>query len=68
MRPLNSRLSSLCCKAHWNFNLFLMCYVVCANECVLPPLMSARFGFYKYMKMDEEDDDRPFFFPNPDGS
>lgn len=26
-----------------------------------------RFGFYKYMKMDEEEDDRPFFFPNPDG-
>lgn len=26
-----------------------------------------RFGFYKYMKMDEEDDDRPLFFPNPDG-
>uniref|UniRef100_A0AAR2IMA2 Beta-1,4-N-acetylgalactosaminyltransferase n=1 Tax=Pygocentrus nattereri TaxID=42514 RepID=A0AAR2IMA2_PYGNA len=25
------------------------------------------FGFYKYMKMDEEEDDRPFFFPNPDG-
>uniref|UniRef100_A0A3B5N1M8 Hexosyltransferase n=1 Tax=Xiphophorus couchianus TaxID=32473 RepID=A0A3B5N1M8_9TELE len=24
------------------------------------------FGFYKYMKMDEEEDDRPFFFPNPD--
>ncbi len=28
---------------------------------------SNRFGFYKYMKMDEEEDDRPFFFPNPDG-
>lgn len=26
-----------------------------------------RFGFYKYMKMDEENDDRPLFFPNPDG-
>ncbi|KTF76908.1 hypothetical protein cypCar_00023413 [Cyprinus carpio] len=25
-----------------------------------------KFGFYKYMKMDEEEDDRPFFFPNPD--
>lgn len=35
----------------------------------VPPLvLSARFGFYKYMKMDEEEDDRPFFFPNPDGN
>lgn len=35
---------------------------------VLPLVLSARFGFYKYMKMDEEEDDRPFFFPNPDGN
>lgn len=41
--------------------------LVRVNGCVLPPLVSARFGFYKYMKMDEEEDDRPFFFPNPDG-
>lgn len=30
-------------------------------------VLFGRFGFYKYMKMDEEEDDRPFFFPNPDG-
>lgn len=31
-------------------------------------VLFGRFGFYKYMKMDEEEDDRPFFFPNPDGN
>lgn len=35
--------------------------------CLLLLVLSGRFGFYKYMKMDEEEDDRPFFFPNPDG-
>lgn len=34
---------------------------------VLLLVLFGRFGFYKYMKMDEEEDDRPFFFPNPDG-
>lgn len=41
---------------------------VCVPVPVLPLVLSARFGFYKYMKMDEEEDDRPFFFPNPDGN
>lgn len=39
------------------------------NKCFYreSPIYLERFGFYKYMKMDEEeDDDRPFFFPNPD--
>lgn len=40
----------------------------CGSMCVLLLALSARFGFYKYMKMDEEEDDRPFFFPNPDGN
>lgn len=41
----------------------------CGFVCVCFFLVwSARFGFYKYMKMDEEEDDRPFFFPNPDGN
>ncbi len=42
--------------------------VVRVYVCVLPLVVSSRFGFYKYMKMDEEEDDRPFFFPNPDGN
>uniref|UniRef100_A0A6Q2X6Y3 Beta-1,4-N-acetylgalactosaminyltransferase n=1 Tax=Esox lucius TaxID=8010 RepID=A0A6Q2X6Y3_ESOLU len=39
------------------------------NKCFYreSPMYLEKFGFYKYMKMDEEDDDRPFFFPNPDG-
>lgn len=41
---------------------------VCVYVCALPLVVSSRFGFYKYMKMDEEEDDRPFFFPNPDGN
>ncbi|XP_077372124.1 N-acetyl-beta-glucosaminyl-glycoprotein 4-beta-N-acetylgalactosaminyltransferase 1 [Festucalex cinctus] len=38
------------------------------NKCFYreSPIYLERFGFYKYMKMDEEEDDRPFFFPNPD--
>uniref|UniRef100_A0A8C6UKU9 Beta-1,4-N-acetylgalactosaminyltransferase n=1 Tax=Neogobius melanostomus TaxID=47308 RepID=A0A8C6UKU9_9GOBI len=39
------------------------------NKCFYreSPIYLERFGFYKYMKMDEEeDDDRPFFFPNAD--
>ncbi|XP_064168143.1 N-acetyl-beta-glucosaminyl-glycoprotein 4-beta-N-acetylgalactosaminyltransferase 1 [Anguilla rostrata] len=38
------------------------------NKCFYreSPIYLEKFGFYKYMKMDEEDDDRPFFFPNPD--
>ncbi|XP_008310543.1 N-acetyl-beta-glucosaminyl-glycoprotein 4-beta-N-acetylgalactosaminyltransferase 1 [Cynoglossus semilaevis] len=38
------------------------------NKCFYreSPIYLAKFGFYKYMKMDEEEDDRPFFFPNPD--
>uniref|UniRef100_A0AAY4CLZ7 Beta-1,4-N-acetylgalactosaminyltransferase n=1 Tax=Denticeps clupeoides TaxID=299321 RepID=A0AAY4CLZ7_9TELE len=40
------------------------------NKCFYreSPIYLEKFGFYKYMKMDEEDDDRPFFFPNPDGT
>uniref|UniRef100_A0A8C2IP52 Beta-1,4-N-acetylgalactosaminyltransferase n=1 Tax=Cyprinus carpio TaxID=7962 RepID=A0A8C2IP52_CYPCA len=39
------------------------------NKCFYreSPIYLEKFGFYKYMKMDEEKDDRPFFFPNPDG-
>uniref|UniRef100_A0A8C1IVR0 Beta-1,4-N-acetylgalactosaminyltransferase n=1 Tax=Cyprinus carpio TaxID=7962 RepID=A0A8C1IVR0_CYPCA len=39
------------------------------NKCFYreSPIYLEKFGFYKYMKMDEEEDDRPFFFPNPDG-
>ncbi|KAF3854601.1 hypothetical protein F7725_022656 [Dissostichus mawsoni] len=35
------------------------------NKCFYreSPIYLEKFGFYKYMKMDEEDDDRPFFFP-----
>lgn len=44
------------------------CGHVCVRVPGLPLVLSARFGFYKYMKMDEEEDDRPFFFPNPDGN
>ncbi|MCJ8747347.1 hypothetical protein PDJAM_G00152420 [Pangasius djambal] len=38
------------------------------NKCFYreSPVYLEKFGFYKYMKMDEEDDDRPLFFPNPD--
>ncbi|XP_036390657.1 N-acetyl-beta-glucosaminyl-glycoprotein 4-beta-N-acetylgalactosaminyltransferase 1 [Megalops cyprinoides] len=37
------------------------------NKCFYreSPIYLEKFGFYKYMKMDEEEDDRPFFFPNP---
>ncbi|XP_030646469.1 N-acetyl-beta-glucosaminyl-glycoprotein 4-beta-N-acetylgalactosaminyltransferase 1 [Chanos chanos] len=37
------------------------------NKCFYreSPIYLEKFGFYKYMKMDEEDD-QPFFFPNPD--
>uniref|UniRef100_A0A3B3YT42 Beta-1,4-N-acetylgalactosaminyltransferase n=1 Tax=Poecilia mexicana TaxID=48701 RepID=A0A3B3YT42_9TELE len=39
------------------------------NKCFYreSPIYLEKFGFYKYMKMDEEEDDRLFFFPNPDG-
>ncbi|XP_063045252.1 N-acetyl-beta-glucosaminyl-glycoprotein 4-beta-N-acetylgalactosaminyltransferase 1-like [Engraulis encrasicolus] len=38
------------------------------NKCFYKesPLYLEKYGFYKYMKMDEEEDDTPFFFPNPD--
>uniref|UniRef100_UPI0037E80B32 N-acetyl-beta-glucosaminyl-glycoprotein 4-beta-N-acetylgalactosaminyltransferase 1 n=1 Tax=Semicossyphus pulcher TaxID=241346 RepID=UPI0037E80B32 len=38
------------------------------NKCFYreSPIYLKNFGFYKYMKMDEEEDDRSFFFPNPD--
>ncbi|TSK20005.1 N-acetyl-beta-glucosaminyl-glycoprotein 4-beta-N-acetylgalactosaminyltransferase 1 [Bagarius yarrelli] len=38
------------------------------NKCFYreSPVYLEKFGFYKYMKMDEENDDRPLFFPNPD--
>ncbi|XP_061678619.1 N-acetyl-beta-glucosaminyl-glycoprotein 4-beta-N-acetylgalactosaminyltransferase 1 isoform X2 [Syngnathoides biaculeatus] len=38
------------------------------NKCFYreSPIYLEKFGFYKYMKMDEEEDDRPFFFPNSD--
>ncbi|XP_072292129.1 N-acetyl-beta-glucosaminyl-glycoprotein 4-beta-N-acetylgalactosaminyltransferase 1 [Eucyclogobius newberryi] len=39
------------------------------NKCFYreSPIYLERFGFYKYMKIDEEEeDDKPFFFPNPD--
>ncbi|XP_056137979.1 LOW QUALITY PROTEIN: N-acetyl-beta-glucosaminyl-glycoprotein 4-beta-N-acetylgalactosaminyltransferase 1 [Lampris incognitus] len=38
------------------------------NKCFYreSPIYLEKFGFYKYMKMDEEEDDRPFFFPNAD--
>ncbi|KAJ8340101.1 hypothetical protein SKAU_G00347340 [Synaphobranchus kaupii] len=38
------------------------------NKCFYreSPIYLEKFGFYKYMKMDEEEDDRPMFFPNPD--
>uniref|UniRef100_A0A3B3VYL0 Beta-1,4-N-acetylgalactosaminyltransferase n=1 Tax=Poecilia latipinna TaxID=48699 RepID=A0A3B3VYL0_9TELE len=40
------------------------------NKCFYreSPIYLEKFGFYKYMKMDEEEDDRLFFFPNPDDS
>ncbi|MGH0156899.1 UNVERIFIED_CONTAM: hypothetical protein FKN15_032561 [Acipenser sinensis] len=38
------------------------------NKCFYreSPIYLEKFGFYKYMKMDEEEDDTPFFFPNPE--
>uniref|UniRef100_A0A8B9HGY3 Beta-1,4-N-acetyl-galactosaminyl transferase 4b n=1 Tax=Astyanax mexicanus TaxID=7994 RepID=A0A8B9HGY3_ASTMX len=38
------------------------------NKCFYreSPVYLEKFGFYKYMKMDEDEDDRPAFFPNPD--
>ncbi|XP_039514165.1 N-acetyl-beta-glucosaminyl-glycoprotein 4-beta-N-acetylgalactosaminyltransferase 1 isoform X2 [Pimephales promelas] len=38
------------------------------NKCFYreSPVYLEKFGFYKYMKMDEEDDDQPVFFPKPD--
>ncbi|XP_015193936.2 N-acetyl-beta-glucosaminyl-glycoprotein 4-beta-N-acetylgalactosaminyltransferase 1 [Lepisosteus oculatus] len=38
------------------------------NKCFYreSPIYLEKFGFYKYMKMDEEEDDRPFLFPNPE--
>ncbi|XP_058858208.1 N-acetyl-beta-glucosaminyl-glycoprotein 4-beta-N-acetylgalactosaminyltransferase 1-like [Acipenser ruthenus] len=38
------------------------------NKCFYreSPIYLEKFGFYKYMKMDEEEDDKPFFFPNPE--
>uniref|UniRef100_A0A673K3Q1 Beta-1,4-N-acetylgalactosaminyltransferase n=1 Tax=Sinocyclocheilus rhinocerous TaxID=307959 RepID=A0A673K3Q1_9TELE len=39
------------------------------NKCFYreSPVYLEKFGFYKYMKMDEEEDDQPVFFPKPDG-
>nr|XP_023663118.1 N-acetyl-beta-glucosaminyl-glycoprotein 4-beta-N-acetylgalactosaminyltransferase 1-like [Paramormyrops kingsleyae] len=38
------------------------------NKCFYreSPIYLEKFGFYKYMKMDEEEDDRPYFFANTD--
>ncbi|RVE72202.1 hypothetical protein OJAV_G00059400 [Oryzias javanicus] len=38
------------------------------NKCFYreSPIYLEKFGFYKYMKMDEEEEDRLFFFPNPE--
>ncbi|KAM9493265.1 N-acetyl-beta-glucosaminyl-glycoprotein 4-beta-N-acetylgalactosaminyltransferase 1 [Clarias gariepinus] len=38
------------------------------NKCFYreSPVYLEKFGFYKYMKMDEDSDDKPIFFPNPD--
>ncbi|XP_051573342.1 N-acetyl-beta-glucosaminyl-glycoprotein 4-beta-N-acetylgalactosaminyltransferase 1-like isoform X1 [Myxocyprinus asiaticus] len=38
------------------------------NKCFYreSPVYLEKFGFYKYMKMDEEEDDQPIFFPKPD--
>ncbi|XP_061101216.1 N-acetyl-beta-glucosaminyl-glycoprotein 4-beta-N-acetylgalactosaminyltransferase 1-like [Conger conger] len=38
------------------------------NKCFYreSPIYLEKFGFYKYMKMDEEEDEQPVFFPNPD--
>ncbi|XP_067293566.1 N-acetyl-beta-glucosaminyl-glycoprotein 4-beta-N-acetylgalactosaminyltransferase 1 isoform X2 [Pseudorasbora parva] len=38
------------------------------NKCFYreSPVYLEKFGFYKYMKMDEEEDDQPVFFPKPD--
>uniref|UniRef100_A0A8C1G888 Beta-1,4-N-acetylgalactosaminyltransferase n=1 Tax=Cyprinus carpio TaxID=7962 RepID=A0A8C1G888_CYPCA len=39
------------------------------NKCFYreSPVYLEKFGFYKYVKMDEEEDDQPVFFPKPDG-
>uniref|UniRef100_A0A9J8CUQ5 Beta-1,4-N-acetylgalactosaminyltransferase n=1 Tax=Cyprinus carpio carpio TaxID=630221 RepID=A0A9J8CUQ5_CYPCA len=39
------------------------------NKCFYreSPVYLEKFGFYKYMKMDEEEDGQPVFFPKPDG-
>ncbi|XP_076853716.1 N-acetyl-beta-glucosaminyl-glycoprotein 4-beta-N-acetylgalactosaminyltransferase 1 [Brachyhypopomus gauderio] len=38
------------------------------NKCFYreSPVYLEKFGFYKYMKMDEDKDEGPVFFPNPD--
>ncbi|KAJ8417684.1 hypothetical protein AAFF_G00225270 [Aldrovandia affinis] len=38
------------------------------NKCFYreSPIYLEKFGFYKYMKMDEEEDEQSMFFPNPD--
>ncbi|XP_048463172.1 N-acetyl-beta-glucosaminyl-glycoprotein 4-beta-N-acetylgalactosaminyltransferase 1 isoform X2 [Rhincodon typus] len=38
------------------------------NKCFYreSPLYLEKFGFYKYMKMDEEEEDKPFLFDNPE--
>uniref|UniRef100_A0A8C1J9N7 Beta-1,4-N-acetylgalactosaminyltransferase n=1 Tax=Cyprinus carpio TaxID=7962 RepID=A0A8C1J9N7_CYPCA len=38
------------------------------NKCFYreSPVYLEKFGFYKYMKMDEEEDGQPVFFPKPD--
>uniref|UniRef100_A0A671PAZ9 Beta-1,4-N-acetylgalactosaminyltransferase n=1 Tax=Sinocyclocheilus anshuiensis TaxID=1608454 RepID=A0A671PAZ9_9TELE len=38
------------------------------NKCFYreSPVYLEKFGFYKYMKMDEDEDDQPVFFPKPD--
>uniref|UniRef100_A0A8C1I5V0 Beta-1,4-N-acetylgalactosaminyltransferase n=1 Tax=Cyprinus carpio TaxID=7962 RepID=A0A8C1I5V0_CYPCA len=38
------------------------------NKCFYreSPVYLEKFGFYKYVKMDEEEDDQPVFFPKPD--
>uniref|UniRef100_A0A8C9SU26 Beta-1,4-N-acetylgalactosaminyltransferase n=1 Tax=Scleropages formosus TaxID=113540 RepID=A0A8C9SU26_SCLFO len=39
------------------------------NKCFYreSPIYLEKFGFYKYMKMDEEEEDGPYFFAHPDG-
>ncbi|XP_026123722.1 N-acetyl-beta-glucosaminyl-glycoprotein 4-beta-N-acetylgalactosaminyltransferase 1 isoform X2 [Carassius auratus] len=38
------------------------------NKCFYreSPVYLEKFGFYKYVKMDEDEDDQPVFFPKPD--